>query len=538
MGRRPKAGLFANFTAWLLGFGVALAACSGDVSVHGDVGPSADGAGDIPAAVDGPRADGAPSDAAVFDGSGPGDQALGDQAPNDQRLADQTAPKPDVCSPTKEVCNGLDDDCDGKVDEGLATDKGTFAGCKNYRTLINTAVALMDADAKADGLIYRWKSSGREEGGDRAAFGLLARTELLLSLAGVALPLGTRQRLIDQAIAQAEGFMLWEVSKPKAKAVRSAAGITHSCRGFYGAATKPTVGMYYTGPILLAMELLARVIYEAKLGGSYKSKADSYHALVLQVIDHWLDAAGSHFKTKSTSIAGIGKANWVCMEEPSASCTLTGGARAVKWNVTTFFWRAVGVWNDVDNKHHGSTTTYRRIRVARFIMQMKQDMLDSSGAWSNTKPYVWHSWADAPSSYPYIEDASHGAWDVGLMFEAWRGGWKDELGKPIMGIGSASRFRRTYLDNLAIANNPCVGMFTDGSQQIVGHKYYGLQLKTGRRRVLGEWVGMANKDVAYLEELYEDITGACQGYVPTSWAQHAVLAYARFLREIRTIRGE
>ncbi len=441
--------------------------------------------------------------------------------------------------PSAEVCDGKDNDCDGKVDDGLAQDKGTFAGCANYRALISKAISIFDSDQATGNLGYRWTSSAREDGGDQAAHGLLARTELLLSTKGVPLDAGVRQAIFDQAIEQADGFALWDVGGAKAKAVRTAAGVTHSWRGWWGGSANPMVVQYYTGPILLGLELLSWAIYqEGSLGASYAAKADGYHARVGQVIDHWIDTNGSHFKSKSSAIAGITKENWVCMEEPSASCTLDSGARAVKWNKTAFFWRAVGVWNDVDNQYQSSTTTYRRIRTVRYVRWMKEDMLVTSAPWGDTKPYVWHSWADAPSSYPYIEDASHGAWDAGLMAEAWRGGWKDEGGGAVMGPGSATRFRHTYMDNLAIPGDPCVGMFTDGSQQIPGHKYEGLELIPGRRRALTEWIPMANKDVAYLEELYEDLTGVCDGNNPLASTRHMALGYARFVAEIRKIRGE
>ncbi len=437
-----------------------------------------------------------------------------------------------------EVCNGVDDDCDGAVDEGLAKDKGTFAGCANYRKLIDDAIAIFDADANSGGPNYAWTASSREDGSDQAAHGLLARAEFLLATKGVPLPSGTRAKIRNQAIVQADGFALWESAGTKAKAVRSAAGLTHAGRGWYAAAADPIVTQYTTGPILLGLELMSRVIYADKLTGTPKTKADGYHALVGKVVDHRIDTNGPHFKSKSTTIPGIKAENWVCMEEPSASCVLGTGARAVKWNKTAFFWRAVGAWNDDDNQYLGSTTTYRRIRTARFVRFLKEDMLASSGAWNDNTPMVWHSWADAPSSYPYIEDASHGAWDVGLMHETWRGGWKDENGAALMGSGSASRFRHTYMDNLAIPGDPCVGNFVDGSQQIPGNKYYGLKLITGRRRVLTEWIGMANKDEAYLTELYQDLTGTCEGVNGLASKRHIALGYARFIAEIRKIRGE
>ena len=47
------------------------------------------------------------------------------------------------------ACNGVDDNCDGNVDENLDTDYGVFAGCQNYRYLIDSSLQWLNGNAAA-----------------------------------------------------------------------------------------------------------------------------------------------------------------------------------------------------------------------------------------------------------------------------------------------------------------------------------------------------------------------------------------------------
>ena len=107
------------------------------------------------------------------------------------------------------------------------------------------------------------------------------------------------------------------------------------------------------------------------------------------------------------------------------------------------------------------------------------------------------------------------------------------LSITVMGPGSASRFRHTYLDNLAKPNDPCVWAPVDGS--------HSSELLTGRRRALSEWIPMAAGNEPFLLELQEDITGVCDGYAPISPAiprPENSLSLVRLWTEARAIRGE
>ncbi len=442
-----------------------------------------------------------------------------------------------TCLAQDEACNGADDDCDSEVDEGLDTDHGSFAGCKNYRLFIDRA---LDAQLKNQSTKRFVVSPSSYDGhADWANVGFVGRGELLRALQGVAMPsaAATRQSIAKAAMQQAEGFIATEASTDWAQEHRIDKELMNGTRGWFASTTSAKVSMYTTGPTLLGFVLLAEAIYEDSTLTAYRTDADKYMEFAGEVIDWWLHH-DSLFHSSTDSVAV--RQNWVCELESTSSCTLESGARAVKWNKQTWFWRAVGAWTDVSNKHRQLGSTYRLTRAVRFTRWMKKDMTDSSGPWSEAEPYIWHAWADAPTSYPYIEDASHGSWDVGLMFEAWRRGWVDTDNEDaaLMGPGSASRFRHTYMDNLAIAADACVGNYVNGEHKIVGHRHYGIELRPGRRRALTEWIGMANGNIPFLQELHEDITGSCDGNVLTSYHEHMILHYARMIAELRKVRKE
>jgi len=462
-------------------------------------------------------------------------------------------------TPAAELCNSVDDNCDGVVDEGLGNDHGPFAGCANYRYLIDSSLQWLNDNAAADTNQFRPQVEADLPNAIIAAFGLIARAEFHLQSNGLPLPAGSRKALIDQALDQADALWLWEASQPTPTSLRQGAGNSHACRGWFGnlasytsaasGQTHPayTVELYYTGPVLYGFALLARAIFTdpPAPAADYLAEAQTLNNRVSTVINHWFTTQNpnDHFHAATAS---DGLENWFCGTEFEDDCQW-GGQRYVKWNKQTWMWRSVALWNDNARDFQSSTVTVRRTRAMRYARWMKKDMLASSGPWSNTSPYVWHSWADWDSAaiWNYIEDASHGAWDVGLMVEAWRGNWMynsslvdsdDEAytgDQPLMGPGSASRFRHTYMDNLARLNDPCVWAPTDGSQSAM--------LTTGRRRALSEWVPMASGDQPFLMELQEDIGGVCDGYAPLSPAiprPESSLGFVRLWTEARDIRGE
>jgi hypothetical protein len=462
-------------------------------------------------------------------------------------------------SPVTEICNSVDDNCDGDVDENLDTDFGVFAGCANYRYLIDSSQQWLDGNAAAATNAF-WPTVVADMPSiPTAAFGLIARAEFHLQSNGLPLPTGARKDLIDQALDQTDALWDWEASQPTPTSLRQGAGNTHTCRGWFGALasytsivngqTHPayTVSTYYTGPVLYGYALLARAIFTdpPAPAADYLAAATTLNDRVSAVINHWFttQTPNDHFWA---SYPSDGTENWFCETEFEDDC-MWGGQRFVKWNTQTWMWRAVALWNDNARDFQSSTVTVRRTRAMRYARWMKKDMLDSSSPWSNTSPYWWHSWADWDTApiWNYIEDASHGAWDVGLMVEAWRGDWRFNTNlvdsndesyfglEHLMGPGSASRFRHTYLDNLAIAGDPCVWQRTDGAHLN--------QLATGRRRALSEWIPMAAGDETFLMELQEDITGVCDGYAPISPAvprPENSLAFVRLWTEARAIRGE
>jgi hypothetical protein len=506
----------------------------GDAGVEEDAAAWARDDAMTPRSPSDPRGDAPPVQDAAFDDSSAEDPHTDDPPTEDPPVEDPPAEDPPTCTPSTESCNGLDDDCDGAVDEGLATDHGVFAGCGNYRGLLDEALAQLDRNAGGASRYYA-PTSAEIDGVVHAVPALIARAELYRNTRGVPLPLGTRRRILDQAVAQADAFVALEVSRSSAvRAARSTAGRSHGCRGWVDSAETATVGQYTTGQVLYGLSTLSRAIYEdppPSGRAAFLSKAASYHDLVGEVIDHWMDEAQpNHFFTADEP---AGRAHWFCDTEDRASCVRSDGQRLVKWNKQSWTWRAVAVWNDVANDHRGMGTTYRRIRAMRFTRWMKADMTSSSSPWSDSSPYVWHAWADHARTWTYIEDASHGAWDVGLMVDAWRGDWREwdvDDTRRIMGPGSAGRFRHTYMDNLA-RPDACVWRLTDGS--------HGDLLITGRRSALSEWVGVAAGDQAFLSELQEDITGSCEGYVlSASSAPRAVLGITRLFVEARAIRGE
>ncbi len=462
-------------------------------------------------------------------------------------------------SPITEVCNGVDDNCDGDVDENLDTDYGDFAGCANYRYLIDSSLLWLNGNAAAATNAFTPAVVGDLPNIITAAFGLIARAEFHLQSHGLPLPVGSRPDLIDQALQQTDAMWDWEASGPTPTSLRQGAGNAHACRGWFGdlasyvsivnGQTRPAyaVSTYYTGPVLYGYALLARAIFTDPPSptADYLAEAATLNDRVGAVINHWFttQTPNDHFWAAYPS---DGTQDWFCGTEFEDDC-MWGGQRFVKWNKQTWMWRAVALWNDNARDFQSSAVTVRRTRAMRYARWMKKDMLDSSGPWSNTSPYWWHSWADWDTApiWDYIEDASHGAWDVGLMVDAWRGDWRynsnladsdDESyvgDQPLMGPGSASRFRHTYLDNLAIAADPCVWAPTDGSRAVL--------LATGRRRALSEWIPMANGDEPFLMELQEDITGVCDGYAPISPAvprPENSLAFVRLWTEARAIRGE